>query len=153
MKRFLFRLETVLMLRQRREDEVKEKLARKNSQIQATKDELRLLQNEIISLHERQKTERAGTLDVALLRNALAWRHIVRGRIAAARIHLTDLGAESEIIRKELVKATQKVKTVELLKEKQQLQWKKEVNLQEQKFIDDLSQQRYIRAHSALQKA
>jgi len=49
------------------------------------------------------------------------------------------------VARNELIEAKRKVKSIERLKEKRLISWKKERNRFEAKVIDDLCQQQYIR--------
>ncbi len=55
-------------------------------------------------------------------------------------------------IRQGLVKATQRKKAIELIREKRYQEWLKEFKLKEQVFIDDVSQQGFIRKRKKAKK-
>ena len=55
-------------------------------------------------------------------------------------------------IRQKLVKATQRKKAIELIREKRYQEWLKENKLKEQVFIDDVSQQGFIRKKKTAKK-
>jgi flagellar export protein FliJ len=58
MKRFTFRLETLLDLRKRREDEVKQELGKKNFQIMKARQELMALSEALKDLQNDEKQKR-----------------------------------------------------------------------------------------------
>jgi flagellar export protein FliJ len=57
---------------------------------------------------------------------------------------------EAEVKRRDLVKATQQVRALELLRERRFAQWRLEYRREEQGFIDDVSGQAYIRRKKAV---
>ncbi|MBD3419923.1 MAG: flagellar export protein FliJ [Chitinivibrionales bacterium] len=152
MRRFLFRLEPVLQMRKRREDSVKRDLARKNGEIDSARKTMNSLTGELQNLQEQEKMRRATTSDIIGLRHSVSYRHKLKiGMLRQGRL-IDRLRKEAGDIRQDLVDAKKEARAVELLKEKQLVEWRKNYRLEEQKFIDDISQQQYIRRQSATQK-
>jgi flagellar FliJ protein len=134
MQRFRFTLETLLELRRRKEDAVKLELARKQGEVGIAQGQLDALARAWDALQR-----------VVLMRHAVAFRHKLKLDMLAKGRQIDELKAEAERIRKRLVKATQEVRALELLRERRFAEWRKEYRAEEQGFIDDVSQQGYIR--------
>jgi len=146
MQRFRFSLETLLELRRRKEDAVKLELARKQGEVGTAREELDALARELDTLQREEKeSRRKMSGDVVLMRHAVAYRHKLKLDMLAKGRQIDELKAEAERIRKRLVKATQEVRALELLRERRFAEWRKEYRAEEQGFIDDVSQQGYIR--------
>jgi flagellar FliJ protein len=145
MQRFRFRLETVLQLRKRKEDEVKLALARKNNEIIRAQLQLRQMHDELNGLQQQQKESRQQGLNIVELRHWVAYRNKMKLDIIAKSKELGGLKKNLEEIRAALVQATKKKRAVELVREKRFAQWRKDYNNSTQKVTDDLSQQRFIR--------
>ncbi len=151
MKRFHFSLETLLTLRQRVEDAIKEELAHKNKEIALAQDALRCLHDELKQLQVSEKNARQKALSVGLLLQGVAYRHSLKAQMLFSARRIDDLSAESEQIRMRLVKARQKTRAVELLKEHRQGAWKKEQGRFAQRFMDEVAQQGFIRGQARAQ--
>jgi flagellar FliJ protein len=149
MRRFRFRLETLLQMRRRREEEIKLRLAAKNSQIIKAQEDLGQLHTEMERAQKADRESRTRALQAFALRQAVVYRHRLKADIAAKNGEIDNLRNEAEEIRRALVAAKQKTRAVELLREKRQAQWRKEYNASYQKFTDDLSQQQFLRARRA----
>lgn len=146
MKRFVFRLKTLLELRIRREEQIMLRLADKHRSVAEKQQELATLHNELKELQVSQRSTRAVADSVVELRYSVAYRfHLKRKMLTAGRA-IDDMLAEASFIQKELVIATQKRRAIELVKENKKNEWKKEQRLEEQQFIDDIAQKGYIRA-------
>jgi flagellar FliJ protein len=149
MRRFRFRLETLLQMRRRREEEIKLRLAAKNSHIIKAQEELGGLHAEMERAQKADRESRTKALQALALRQAVVYRHRLKADIAAKNGQIDGLRNEAEEIRRALVVAKQKTRAVELLREKRQAQWRKEYNANDQKFTDDISQQQFVRARRA----
>lgn len=146
MKRFVFRLETLLDIRKRSEEQIKLRLAKKNRKIIEKQKILEGCYQELKELQSSEKARRSGGEPVVLLRYSVAFRHKLKGDILEAGRCIDDLRASVAAIRNELVEATKARRALEIIRERQLLAWKKSYNREEQNFIDDVAQQKYIRA-------
>jgi flagellar FliJ protein len=144
MKRFSFNLETLLELRTREEEKVMLQLAEKNRAILGKKEELSNVYGQLKNLQTSEKTRRETSASVLLLRYSVAYRYKLKAEMLTLGRTIDELQAEAALIRRNLVKATQARKTLEKVKERERTEWKKMAVRKEQKFIDDVAQQRYI---------
>lgn len=148
MKRYHFRLETLLELRKRREDEIKLQLGKKNREMLAARKELAATSDALKSLQASEKKTRATAKSALVLRYSVTYRYKLKEDIVKKSRLIDELGAQAEGIRKKLVRATQQRRAIEIVRERQLAEWKKEYSSQERKFVDDISQQAYIRKAS-----
>jgi flagellar protein FliJ len=151
MKRYHFRLDTLLELRKRREDEIKQQLGKKNREILAVRKELSAINLELKSLQDSEKKTRNTVKSALLLRYSVTYRFKLKEDIVKKTRLIDELSVQAEGIREKLVRAKQQRRAIEIVKEKKLAEWKKEYSLREQKFIDDISQQGFIRK-TALEK-
>jgi flagellar protein FliJ len=146
MKRFQFRLDTLLALRKRREEQVKLELGKKNQEISRSQEELKTFIAALKTLQSSEKEKRAEHQETILeLRYSVAYRFKLKQDIIKKGSQVEELGVQAAGIKKRLVKATQARRALELLREKKLSEWKKEYNTTEQGFIDDVSEQAFIR--------
>jgi flagellar FliJ protein len=145
MKRFTFRLESLLEIKRRNEEEVKRSLARKNGEILSSRQELNKLDKQLLELFMEEKKQRVDILDLAALRFSLSYRVQLQKDLALKRRQIQGLESDAEKLRNLLVKARKETRILELLKEKRLGQWKKEYRAEERAFVDDVSQKSHIR--------
>jgi flagellar FliJ protein len=144
-KRFEFRLETLLALRKRREDEIKQELGKKIQGIVTVCKELAAITEALKALQGEEKRKRPVTTSAVELRYGIAYRFKLKKDILVKGRLIDDLQAQAHAIRAKLVKAKQERRAIEIVRERQYAAWKKAYRTQEQGFIDDVSQQAYIR--------
>jgi flagellar FliJ protein len=145
MKRFEFKLESLLELRKRKEDEVKQLLGRKNQEILAARKELTSLKTALDDLQSSEKKKRKEVTSVVELRYSVAYRFKLKKDILEKCRTLDGLAAQAGEIRRQLVAAKQQRRAIEIVRERQFEAWRKAYRAQEQRFIDDVSQQGFIR--------
>jgi flagellar FliJ protein len=145
MQRFRFSLDTLLALRKRREEEAKLTLARKRHELAMAREQMADIGDELKRLQEHQKKERSNVCDVNSMRIGVAYRHKLKTDMLRKGEEIRKIQEESEKLRLLLVKATQKVRSLELLRERRLAEWKIEYNRKQQGFIDDISQKAHIR--------
>ncbi len=145
MKRFSFPLDALLEIKKRREEAVKLALAKKNREIFNAQNEFALLHNKLQELQKEQKEKRKNVKDVFSLKYSVSFRNKLKLDMLKKDRDIEKLKRQSEDIQHELVKATKEKKAIELVREKRYSEWLKQNKLHEQVFIDDLSQQGYIR--------
>ena len=145
MKRFEFRLETLLELRTRREETLKQELGKKIQGIMTARRELAAITDELKALQGEEKQKRPRTTSAVELRYGIAYRFKLKKDILLKGRFIDDLQAQAHAVRAKLVKAKQERRAIEIIRERQYAAWKKAYRTQEQGFIDDVSQQAYIR--------
>ncbi|MCU0609415.1 MAG: flagellar export protein FliJ [Chitinispirillaceae bacterium] len=145
MKQFAFRLKTVLDMRQRREDEIKLLLGKKNQEITAVKNAVAEISGALHALQVSEKNKRLTVTNAEELRHAVAYRFRLKQDLLKKARVMDELGAQAGEITRRLVRAKQERRAIEIVKEHQYAEWHKQRLAQEQQFIDDISQQAYIR--------
>jgi flagellar FliJ protein len=150
MLRFRFSLETLLALRKRREEEAKLALGLKRQAVSRAREQMAGIAEDLRALQEMQKRERKTTLDVNSMRIGVAYRHNLKTSMLKKGEEIRILQEDADRCRLALVKATQKVRSLELLRERRLAEWRTEYNRKAQGFIDDVSQKAYIRRKKAV---
>lgn len=145
MKKFKFNLEAVRRLYTIQEEEKKKKLAEANRLLMQAEQELQRLGKEYDDSQEAELKRREEGESVYSMRMYIQYAFDLKIRIEAQKQRVVDAARAVSAARNELVEAKRKVKSIERLKEKQHLAWKKERNRYEAKVIDDLCQQQFIR--------
>lgn len=140
MKRFRFKLETLLDVKKRKEERVQQELAMKVSQISSVKDKMGELHRSLKELQASQKHSRDNVTDIFSLKLSVSFRHKLKQDLLASARKIDDLSAESFEIQQRLIEATREKRALELIKEKEFSAWRKEFLHREQEFIDDISQ-------------
>jgi flagellar FliJ protein len=149
-KRFRFRLEPVLRLRQQKADEAKRVVAERLRRVAAVQREIGLLQQRI---EEQVEAMRAGplvgALDVGQLARHRHWlSHLQRGLLdAMARVRALE--AELARERAGLAEAMKRIRILETLKRRQEERYYEALNREEIAEADELSVQRYVHARLA----
>ncbi|NLE02352.1 MAG: flagellar export protein FliJ [Fibrobacter sp.] len=145
MKKFNFTLQSLLDIRLRKEDEIKLMLAKKINQIQQSFAIQNEIHDKLRDLQETEKKRRKETENVSLLKASVAYRFKLKADLIEIVRKIDTLKNEADNIRAKLTEATKQRRAIEILKENKFSEWKKEQNDLEQKFIDDISQQSFIR--------
>jgi flagellar protein FliJ len=147
-KKFVFKLDTLLKVKKAKEDEVKRRLAKKNREAETVREEIKAAHDELKDFQSSVKEHRRGGVEsVADLRQSVSYRNALKLKLLKAGQKLDNVMIAAYGINQELIKAAQERRAVEIIKEKRYQEWKKENAAAEQKFIDDLSQQMYVRAN------
>ena len=145
MKKFIFTLQALLDMKLHKEEEIKRRLATKNIEAQEARRLIEETQDKLKQFQADEKEKRSGGEDIVSLRNSVSYRHDIKRELLDAGRKLDNIMVAIYAVNQELVKASQERRAVEIIKEKKFAEWKKQNNMIEQKFIDDLSQQGYIR--------
>jgi flagellar protein FliJ len=145
-KVFRFKLQTVLDLKQKIEDDEKEKLAKLiQEKIREEQVLERLKQAEIQARNEIREKQQAGKLDIDELRRYDSHLKRLANAIISQKLRLKELDIRIEDQRQVLLKASQDKKIYEKLKEKHKEVFLQEQEDEERKFIDELATSRYRR--------
>jgi len=148
MKKFTFKLDTLLTVKKNKEDEIKRRLAEKNREAEEVRAEIERAQGKLKDFQRSVKEQRlCGGENVADLRQSVSHRNALKLNLLKTGQKLDSVMVEAYGINQELIKAAQERRAVEIIREKRYEEWKKENAAAEQKFIDELSQQMYVRAN------
>ena len=144
MKRFEFRLATLLRLREAERDECRTRLASAMGVEAELHTQMQQLQAKI-SAARRDYTADVGHVDVDRLLAAQRYEIVLemdRRRLAEQQV---VVAAEIETCRTALVEADRAVRVLERLRETQRERWRAEAEKQEHKLLDEIATQRYLR--------
>lgn len=142
MQRFVFSMQTILDLRLKEEEKILLELADKESELQRGKDDLEQLKRALQQYQKDQKDNRLSQ-NALSLKHSVSWRHSLKKDLLIKAQELQEIVADITNIRKRLLVATQKRKSLEILRDKQKEKWQKEFNRKEQIFLDELAQNQF----------
>lgn len=142
MPQFQFRLATLLRLRELAREERRTQLA----EVLRLVDQLRTRQQEIEEMvreTKRLQTPAAGNLDADRLLNATRYELVLRAEQRALQLQETSLTGELETRREALAAANRDVRSLELLREKQQEAYRAEEERRARKEMDEIAVRRF----------
>ena len=145
MKRFSFRLQTLLDIKQRREEELARTVAEKNNEIIRTFKSLQEGRDRLSQFQAEEKKQRAFALDALLLRLSVVHRHALQREIAERGSRIAALKLELQAAVHSLTEAKKETRALEILRDSKRMEWKRDYGREEQKIIDDVSQNGYNR--------
>jgi flagellar FliJ protein len=142
MAQFVFRLATLLRLRELARDERRMQLAealRLIDQLRARCDEIETL------LHDTQRLQApsAGAVDVDRLLNATRYELVLRAEQRALQMQEASLAGEVQKRREALVAANREVRSLELLRANQRERFDEEQESRARKELDEIAVRRY----------
>ncbi|MBU0639927.1 MAG: hypothetical protein KKB50_13745 [Planctomycetes bacterium] len=149
-KRFRFRLETLLRVRQLREREAKRKVAAQQAEI-ARVDQLNAQTLREISVQQAAlvDAQRPGYVDATLLTRGRAWIMHLRGVIMQRQARREVLVRELEKLQDELRVARTQSRIIEKLRERRREAYEREQSVRAQAEADELAQQLHTFAAAA----
>ena len=145
MKRFTFKLATLLEMRKQEEEQVKLELAEKNREIISRQDDLNKAYRNLKDLQATEKERRSESEPVMEMRYSVAYRYKLKNDILLTGRSIDDLRAEAHGIQKRLLEAVKRRRALEVIRDRRFNAWKKIYLREEQKFIDGVAQQKYVR--------
>lgn len=145
MKKFKFRLENVLALRTRIEQDKKRDLALVNKELVEATHKIGLFKGVVNQTSLKMKEKTKNTVDVAQVMFFNSYILQLKQLIQFQHQKVHEINQRLEEKRKILAVATQNRKIIEKLKEKQYDEFMKNAERQEQLFIDDIAISKYIR--------
>jgi len=145
MKRFSFRLQTLLDIRKKSEDDLKKTLAVKNMEILKARQARQSMTDTLALFFTGEKQHREVRLDARELRLSISYRTQLQHDILSQDRVIYALLTDAERLRTLLVGARKDCRILEILKEKKIAHWKKMRSREEQKIVDDMSTTAYIR--------
>ena len=154
MKRFKFRLETVLRQREILETLREQEFATAQGQVIALESRIRVCREEIARIVSgRDEDLTGGVLDSAVMLNRERYLQTLNGAIGALEYHLEGAKIVAEETRLALVAARQARQSVAKLREKDWTEYTALVLKQEQDVLDEQATLRYIRGNAAVREA
>jgi flagellar protein FliJ len=149
MKRFSFRLQTLLDLKKRKEEEIKLALAEKNGKIVKAFRRMEEHRLELARFQITEKKQRMSVPSAQYLRLSVTYRFKLQHDIMSDQSLIMKLRKEAQEIMLALTEAKKECRALEILKEKKYAQWKLDGKREEQEFIDDISQKGHVRKRNA----
>ena len=145
MKKFRFKLETVLNVKEKREEQLKHELLK----LQALKVQEEQLLSEVKEKRayisrEKSNENKKGT-DIQSLINFEQYLGVLLKKIDDTQKNIKVLEKKADIKREEVVEASREKKVFEKLKEKQFGEFQRVVNENEQKVLDEMAVSKFNR--------
>lgn len=143
MKPFVFRLQTKLDISKREEEILRTRLREKEKEAEEIEKELSDLQDDLSRIEDMARSflKDSNIYFVSLIRDYLP---VLKENIINCQERLSQAQMELEKVRQELMNKRREVKTLEKLKEKEWEDYLHEINLEEQKFIDEVAGSRHF---------
>lgn len=145
MKKFKFKLDAVLKLRQRIEDELKKQLADLKKELEFEVALLVKYRNDKITCQNELKGLRSSHLDIKKIIMHENYLEVLNENIEVQVVRVAEAKEAVEVKRLELLEASKDKKAVEKLHEKKFAEHVASLQSTEQKFLDEISTMRFTR--------
>lgn len=146
-KKFKFGLDTLLQVRERKEEAARQDLATAHRVLQEKIQVVEALEKEGNEVEESMRYKKGVTLAVVELKERLQYMELVRKRIADGQDAVMKAKNVVALKREVAEAAMRDRKTIENLKEKQYVRWKKEVATSESALLDELATVRHLKGN------
>ncbi|MBD3322375.1 MAG: flagellar export protein FliJ [Chitinivibrionales bacterium] len=145
MRRFQFKLDPLLQMRKRKEEQARLDLARKNRQILDARNQLGGIHTMLSDFQAQEKNQRAHASNIMQLRYSVAYRHKLKQQLLSKGREIDRMRGDFRNLRVSLQMASKDKKAVELLRDRRYEEWRKNAGAEEQAITDEISRQGYIR--------
>lgn len=147
MKKFRFKLETLLKVTRMNKDQAQVELAKATKLLEEARGYLQVLLQEMAQGHKdyAELTGEGKVISLGRLMTFNSFFNWKREQIEAQQQRIIQCQAERQKRMQELVKIMNKLKSIEQLKEKQLKQYMAELLEEEQKQLDEIGGQLYFR--------
>ncbi len=145
MKKFQFKLESVIKNYKFKEEEKKIKLAEKEQEYNLEKKKMLELEQDLSRTLKRMEKEKKKFPDMEIINLYEKYSEAVKKRINGKKFLLNQLQKKLDEIRKELLEIIKNKKIIEKLKEKKWQEYMFEFNVMEQKNLDEIAQIQFNR--------
>jgi len=150
-RKFRFRLEVVERVRRQARDERRRIVAEAVRAVRRMEEHTEAVVMQLRrSVEETAATQRADTIDVALVRTQEYHRNWLHRQLAGARAELAQRQKALASKRRDLAEATKQLRVIEKLRERQWQRHLTEVKREEQTISDEIAITRYLRVSSAV---
>ena len=113
MKKFRFRLDTLLDIRKRKEDEIKLRLAEKNRQYIEAQRKVNSIHDQLKELQNSERERRVSNESIMMLRHSVSYRFKLKEDLLQAGKKVDEIRGEMARVRKTLVTATRDRRAIE----------------------------------------
>lgn len=145
MKKFNFKLETLLKVKKEKEKEAQKEFFSANQVLERLKEQEQDLKNESREMEELVRFTQKNDPNPMKIRDISDYLRSIKEKIFALQDDLMKAANIVEGKRRLMVEAMAKRKSIDKLKEKQYEVWEQEIKEAENKFIDDLAVMRYLK--------
>jgi flagellar FliJ protein len=145
MKKFQFRLETVLRVKERKEEKLKHELMHLNAMKQEQEKKLAALKLKIIENNKMKNIEKMSMTDISGLLHHEQHFNLLRMQSEDTRLKILEIGKLIDKKREEVVAASKEKKTFEKLRERDFKIFEKTLLMNEQKQLDEVAISKFNR--------
>ena len=151
MKKFRFKLETLLGVTRRKKEDAERLFAEATRKLEEERARLVDLLQEMqrVQAEYKEQTQEGKRISVGRLMTYTSYVNWKREQIEAQQQAIMQAQAERQKRLKELLELMSKLKSIEQLKEKRWQQYKEEVLFEESKQLDEIGLQLYMRKAGA----
>lgn len=150
MKRFKFKLQTVLDVKKRREEAIEEELSQLRALWEQQKESLALLEEKQLHYQTSLRSCAQAKLQIQSIQQQLEYLKFIADEIFRQQEELTRLACAMEQKRISLLAASQERQLLEQVKKKGQQAYIREYRREEQNFLDELAQFGFCRKEAGL---
>lgn len=147
MARFVFRLDPLLRLRRRAEEDAKVALGKAMAREERAREALARLEGELEESFADQRRSREGEIWIEGQLLSMGWNSARKAEIAAQKERIQEESKKVFEARTALTEARRGVQILEKLRERRLEQWKLAERRREQATLSDIAAQRWMRAH------
>lgn len=147
MPRFAFRLDPLLRLRRRAEEDAKVALGKAIAREEKAREALARLEGELEDSIAGQRRAREGEIWIEGQLLSMGWNAARKGEIAAQKGRIAEEAAKVLEARAALAEARRGVQILEKLRDRRLEQWRLAEKRREQATLSDIAGQRWLRAH------
>ncbi len=147
MARFAFRLDPLLRLRRRAEEDAKVALGKAMTREERAREALARLEGELEESFADQRRSREGEIWIEGQLLSMGWNAARKTEIAAQKARIAEEAKKVIEARTALTEARRGVQILEKLRERRLEQWKLAERRREQATLSDIAAQRWMRAH------
>jgi flagellar FliJ protein len=145
MKKFQFRLDTVLRVKERKEEKLKHELMHLNAMKQEAENKLSALKLKIIEKNKEKNIEKISMKDISGLLYHEEHYNMLRMQSEDTRLKIIEIGKLVDKKREEVVAASKEKKIFEKLKERDFKLFEKTLLMNEQKQLDEVAISKFNR--------
>ncbi len=143
MKKFDFKLQTLLAVRKMQEDKKKRELAEVNTRLLRAEQEMIKLEQEWLSLQSEEKKRREEGTTAETMGRTINYRLMLEAKAKQLDLNIQRIASEQKMRMQALIEATKGKKTLENVKKKHHEEWKLKSSREDQKNTDDICQIQY----------
>ena len=151
MKKFRFKLETLLGVTRRKKEDAERAFAKATRKVEEERERLNVYMQEMQTVQREytEQTKEGKRISVGRLMTYTSYVNWKRRQIEEQQQYILHLQSERQQRLKELLELMSKLKSIEQLKEKRWQQYKEEVLFEESKQLDEIGLQLYMRKAGA----